>query len=80
MNLNWLLPIKYYEDICNRLDLDPKDCIMIGNDVDEDMVVKKLGMKFFLVTDCLINKNNKKIDADFVGTIKELIDNLDSLL
>ena len=41
---------------------------------------KELGMKFFLVTDCLINKNNKKIDADFVGTIKELIDNLDSLL
>ena len=72
--------IKYYEDICNRLDLDPKDCIMIGNDVDEDMVAKELGMKFFLVTDCLINRNNKKIDADFVGTIKELIDNLDSLL
>ena len=72
--------IKYYEDICNRLDLDPKDCIMIGNDVDEDMVAKELGMKFFLITDCLINKNNKKIDADFVGTIKELIDNLDSLL
>ncbi|MCI7221168.1 MAG: HAD family hydrolase, partial [Erysipelotrichaceae bacterium] len=69
-----------YEDICNRLDLDPKDCIMIGNDVDEDMVAKELGMKFFLLTDCLINKNNKKIDADFVGTIKELIDNLDSLL
>lgn len=72
--------IKYYEEICSKLALDPKECIMVGNDVGEDMVAKKLGMKFFLVTDCLINKDNKDIDADFIGTMHELIDNIDSLL
>lgn len=29
---------------------------MIGNDVGEDMVAEQLGMKTFLLTDCLINQ------------------------
>ena len=37
---------------------------MIGNDVDEDMVpTEKLGMKVFLLTDCLINKNGQDISS-----------------
>ena len=29
---------------------------MVGNDVGEDMIAARLGMKVFLLTDCLINK------------------------
>lgn len=45
----------YYLDICARLSLEPKDCLMIGNDETEDMYAASLaGMDGYLVTDCLI--------------------------
>jgi len=46
---------QYYLDICRRLELDPADCLMIGNDVNEDMFASRAaGLDGYLVTDCLI--------------------------
>lgn len=64
--------IKYYEEILQKLELDAKDCIMVGNDVDDDMVAKELGMKVFLLTDCLINKSQKDISMYDNGSFAEL--------
>ena len=45
----------YYGEICEGLGLDPKNCLMIGNNADEDIrAAQALGMSTFLVTDCLI--------------------------
>lgn len=52
---------KYYLDILQRIDQQPENCIMVGNDVTEDMVARELGMDVFLLTDCMINKNGKDI-------------------
>ncbi len=53
----------YYKAILKEIGLEPSECLMVGNDVDDDMVTAKLGMKVFLLTDCLINKNNKDISC-----------------
>ncbi len=53
----------YYQDLLDRLNLNPADCVMVGNDVGEDMIARKLGMKVFLLTDCLINKKEEEISA-----------------
>ena len=51
---------KYYLELLDRLGLKPEECIMIGNDFDEDILTTEgLGMQGFLLTDCIINKNNK---------------------
>ncbi len=63
---------EYYIEICNKLDLDPTECLMVGNDVTEDMIAETLGMKVFLLTDCLINKDNKDITAYPHGGFSEL--------
>ena len=55
--------LKYYEEIIEKLGLTPTECLMVGNDVNEDMIAEKLGMKVFLVTDCLLNPDNKDISA-----------------
>lgn len=47
---------EYYREIVETLRLDPSRCVMIGNDMQEDMVAKKLGMKTFLVEDLLIDR------------------------
>lgn len=54
--------LKYYEEIIKKLELDPQECLMVGNDVGEDMIAEKLGMKTFLLTDCLINRKGEDIE------------------
>lgn len=72
--------IEYYSEICENLGVDPKNCLMIGNDATEDMVAEKLGMKVFLLTDCLINSHNVDISGYPKGNfddLKKFIDTLD---
>ena len=64
---------KYYGEIVKILSLDPTECLMVGNDVSEDMVAESLGMKVFLHTDCLINKNDDNISKYPNGGFDELI-------
>lgn len=51
----------YYREITDRLGVSPEECAMVGNDVGEDMPAERLGMRVFLLTDCLINKENADI-------------------
>lgn len=70
---------KYYLEITEKLGLAPEECLMVGNDVTEDMVAETLGMKVFLLTDCLLNKEDKDISAYPSGSFKELLMFLDTL-
>lgn len=63
----------YYQEILGKLNLAPEECVMVGNDVTEDMVARKLGMQVFLLTDCLINKDEEDIDQYPHGGFPELI-------
>ena len=62
----------YYKDVLGRLNVQPEECLMVGNDVGEDMIAQKLGMKVFLLTDCMINKANADISAYPHGGFEEL--------
>lgn len=66
--------LKYYQEILKRIDLLPEECMMIGNDVSEDMVAEQLGMKVFLLTDCLINKESTDISFYPNGSFKEALE------
>jgi len=63
----------YYRDILATLDLKPENCVMVGNDVSEDMIARELGMKVFLLTDSLINKENKDISDYPHGSFEDLM-------
>ena len=52
---------------------------MVGNNATEDMIASTLGMKVFLLTDCLINKEDKDISNYPSGSYDELIKYIDSL-
>ncbi len=64
----------YYLDVCRRLGVTPEECAMVGNDVGEDMIAETLGMKVFLLTDCLINKENRDISHYPNGSFTELLE------
>lgn len=72
--------LSYYSEILDVLHCRPEECLMIGNNVSEDMVAAELGMKVFLVTDCLINKKNEDIANYPQGDFKDLLAYLKSNL
>ncbi|CUH92525.1 HAD family hydrolase [Herbinix luporum] len=71
--------IKYYKEILQNIGANPKQCIMIGNDVSEDMVASSLGMNTFLVTDCLINSEGEDISQYEKGSLKDLLEYIKEL-
>lgn len=66
--------LRYYEEILRKLELSPSECVMVGNDVGEDMIAAQIGMKVFLMTDCLINKAGADIEQYPNGSFPELLD------
>ena len=62
----------YYRDVLARLHVTPEECLMVGNDVGEDMIAAQLGMKVFLLTDCMINKANADISVYPHGSFDDL--------
>ena len=63
---------KYYQSILDQFGLDAGDCLMVGNDVSDDMPAADLGMKVFLLTDCLINTKNLDTTPYPQGSFAEL--------
>jgi HAD superfamily hydrolase (TIGR01509 family) len=71
----------YYRDILNRTGLTPDECIMVGNDVADDMMAAaKAGIRGFLLTDCLINTPGADICDYPHGGFAELNAYIESLL
>lgn len=63
----------YYRDILEQLGLSAEECLMVGNDVSEDMIAETLGFRVFLLTDDLINKGGISIDRFPHGSFSELL-------
>lgn len=66
--------LEYYKMICDKCGIKPEESIMIGNDVDEDMVAAELGFDTYLVTDAMLNRKGKDYSNHKHGTFKELFD------
>ncbi len=65
---------EYYLEVCRRLGVSPEECIMVGNDVDDDMPARKCGMQVFLLTDCLINHSCADISQYPNGSFEDLLE------
>lgn len=71
---------KYYEELLDKLSYKAEETLMIGNDVEEDMIpASAIGMKVFLVTDCVINKNDRDINEYPHGDFDDALSYIKSL-
>jgi FMN phosphatase YigB (HAD superfamily) len=66
--------LKYYLEILEKNDCKVENCLMVGNDVAEDMIINKLGVDVFLLTRDLINKNNEDINNYPNGNFDDLLE------
>ena len=65
--------LNYYRELLEKLDVPAENCLMVGNDVGEDMVAEQLGMKVFLMRDCVINKQDVDISRYPNGGFDDLL-------
>lgn len=69
----------YYTSICQRMGLNPAQCLMIGNDEYEDMYAgTKAGLNCWLVTDWMISSPEHPWNGP-KGTFAETVEMLKSL-
>lgn len=71
--------LNYYKEIVEKLGVTPEECLMVGNDVGEDMITEELGMKVFLLPADLINKVGKDISVYPQGDFSDLMEYINNL-
>lgn len=71
--------LDFYREILENIDKKPKSCLMVGNDIKEDMIAKEIGIETYLISDFVIGdiKEDKNIDhkgdyKDFYRFVKSL--------
>lgn len=64
---------EYFREVLVKTNKKAEECLMVGNDAEEDLIAAELGMTVFLVTDCLINETNRNISGVPQGSFEELI-------
>ena len=61
-NMHYIKPnLEYYKEILGVNDLNEEECLMVGNDVEEDLVASELGISTFYLNEYGINKNDVRI-------------------
>lgn len=74
-NMHYCKPhLEYYTEIGERLGLDFSSCVMVGNDVQEDMIARDLGMKTYLAEGPFVIDRGTGPEPDWRGKLEELPD------
>jgi FMN phosphatase YigB (HAD superfamily) len=69
----------YYLEVMQKLGVAPEECLMVGNDVEEDMIAETLGCRVFLLTNDLINRGGTDISRYPNGDYRDLIEFIKNL-
>lgn len=72
--------VKYYAAILEQIGLTGEECMMVGNDISDDMPAQELGMQVFLLTDRLVNRKNLPLDIYPHGDFAALNAYIDQLI
>ena len=65
--------LEYFQRIAKQLGISPQECVMIGNDMQEDMVSSQLGMRTFLLRSHRIDRGNPTYPVDQEGELEDLL-------
>jgi len=63
--------LNFYKEILNNIKENPENCMMVGNDIDEDMIAKEIGMKTYLIKDHIIGTVKEQKNIDYSGNYED---------
>lgn len=64
--------LNFFRELLHKLQLQGEQCIMVGNDLQEDMVATELDFTTYLVEDYLIDRGSPGYRVDWRGSLSEL--------
>lgn len=66
---------QYYTEIASKLSVAPENCLMVGNDVSDDIVpAKRAGLQVFLLPEYILNPKNADTSEYPYGGFDELLE------
>ncbi|MBP3940206.1 MAG: HAD family hydrolase [Christensenellaceae bacterium] len=72
-NINYCKPNPdYYRSVAEKLGVLPEECLMVGNDAEDDLSAREAGMTVYLMPEFLVNKKNVDISGVPQGGFAEL--------
>ncbi len=69
----------YYREVLAKIGKTAEECLMVGNDVDEDMSTAQMGMEVFLLHPWVLNRKNKPSEHFEQGDFDALLAKIDAL-
>lgn len=63
--------LHFYKEVLDVIGEKPEQCMMVGNDVQEDLVAQKLGMQTFLIKNHMIHRTQEAIDCTYEGKYED---------
>ena len=79
-NINYCKPNPdYYRSVAEKLGVLPGECLMVGNDAEDDLSAREAGMMVYLMPEFLVNKKNVDISDVPQGgfaDLRKFIENL----
>lgn len=67
--------LEYYQEVLDKTGLKAEDVMMVGNDVQEDLVIQSLGATTYLIENHMINrKPDEVIHPDYSGSYDDFLD------
>lgn len=64
--------VEYYEEVIKTMDLAIHECMMVGNDTQDDGVIETLGIPLYLIEDYLITHNDE-VNSKWIGKSNEFL-------
>jgi FMN phosphatase YigB (HAD superfamily) len=63
---------EYYAEIVAKLGCQPRECLMVGNDVEEDLPAQDVGIRVLLVGPNIIHRGQRPATPDYSGVLEDL--------
>lgn len=71
--------LEFYEEVLTINSVKESEALMVGNNAQEDLVIKKLGVKTFLIDTHLIARDDLAYETDFQGDYKAFLEFAETL-
>lgn len=65
--------LEFYQEVIDLNDLDTSSVLMVGNDVEEDLVIKKLGVQTYLIENHILHRSGKAYKTDYKGKYEDFL-------
>jgi FMN phosphatase YigB (HAD superfamily) len=69
----------FYREVLRETGKKPEQCLMVGNDAQEDLVAAEVGIGTYLITDYLIDRSAGAYQAGYQGTYQDFLEFVEQL-